>query len=103
MATTFSESIIKELGLDNMSEDKKVEVLLGIGRIIQQNIILRILDELKEKDKKEFDKFLAKNGSDQEAILKFLQSKIHNLDAIINEEIDDFKKTSVDFLTKITQ
>ncbi|KKP93763.1 MAG: hypothetical protein UR98_C0002G0002 [Parcubacteria group bacterium GW2011_GWA1_36_12] len=103
MATTFSESIIKELGLDNMSEDKKVEVLLGIGRIIQQNIILRILDELKEKDKKEFDKFLAKNGSDQEAILKFLQSKIHNLDTIIDEEIDNFKKTSVDFLTKITQ
>ena len=103
MASTFSESIIKELGLDNMSEDKKVEVLLGIGRIIQQNIILRILDELKEKDKKEFDKFLAKNGSDQEAILKFLQSKIHNLDTIIDEEIDNFKKTSVDFLTKITQ
>ncbi len=101
MATTLKENIIKELGLENLPEEKKLEILLGIGRVIQQNVILRILDELPEKDKDEFDKLLGEKGDDEEAVLKFLQSKIPNLDGIVNEEIEKFKKESVDFLSNV--
>ena len=100
--TTFKEDLIQHLGLEGLPEERKMEIILGFGRIIQQNVILRILDELKEKDKKEFDKFLVKKGDDQEAILKFLQSKIPNLDGIIQEEIEKFKKGSVEFIKEIT-
>jgi len=104
MITIFKENIIKELGLESLPEEKKMEILLNVGRIIQQNIILRILDELKdEKDKDEFDELLGKKGDDEQAVTEFLQSKIPNLDEIVNEEIVKFKQESVDFMKKVTQ
>lgn len=98
---TIKDNIIKELGLDNLSEERKTEILLGIGRVIQQNVILRILDELKEGDKDEFDKFLENNSENEEIIYQFLQSKISNLDGIINEEIKKIKEESVNFINKV--
>ena len=103
MATTFKKNIVKELGLENLPEDRKMEILLGIGRIIQQNVILRILDKLPEEDKKDFDKLLEKKGDKEEEILKFLQKKIPSLDKIVNEEIEKFKTESVDFLSNVTK
>lgn len=102
MNTTLKENIIKELGLESLPEERKMEILLSIGRIVQQNIILRILDELKdEKDKDEFDKLLGEKGNDEQAIFEFLQSKIPKLDEIVNEEIAKFKQESVDFLAQV--
>ncbi|MBI5306388.1 hypothetical protein HZB04_02300 [Candidatus Wolfebacteria bacterium] len=98
---TLQTNIIKELGLENLSDERKMEIMLGVGRIVQQNVILRILDELKEKDKDEFDKFLEKNEGNEEAIYKFLKSKIFNLDDIINEEIKKIKGESIDLMQKI--
>jgi diaminopimelate decarboxylase len=102
MTTILQKNIIKELGLENLPEERQMKIILGMGRIIQQNVILRVLDELKEEDKDEFDKFLAQKGDDQEAIFNFLQSKIPNLDSIINEEIEKFKKEGIDFIEKVT-
>ena len=102
MLKNLKNDLIKELGLENLSEEKKMEIILSAGRVIQQNIILRVLDELKtEKDKKEFDNFLKEKQDDQDAILKFLQSKIPNLDEIINEEINKFKESSINLLKDI--
>jgi hypothetical protein len=101
MPMSFQKDLIKELGLEDLPAERKMELILGFGRIIQQNVVLRILDELKEKDKKEFDKFLAKKGDDQEAILKFLQSKIPNLDELIEKEIERFKKETIDFVKQV--
>lgn len=88
--------------MENLPEADQTEVLLGIGRIIQQNIILRVINELQEKDKDEFDKLLEGKSDDQEAILNFLKSKIPGLDAIVEEEIKNFKEKSADLMKKIT-
>lgn len=104
MFTTLREHIIKELGLEGLPEEKKAEIILNIGRIVQQNIILRILDELKnEADKDEFDALLGEKGDDEQAVFEFLQSKIPKLDEIVNEEIAKFKQESVDFLARVTK
>jgi len=102
MATTFKENLIKELGLESLPPERQMEIVLGIGRVIQQNVILRILDELPEKDKEDFDKFL-KEERNEEEITKFLEKRIPNLDDIVNEEIEKFREESVDFLDKITK
>lgn len=101
MATNFKNDLIKELGLEDLPSEEQVEIVLKIGRIIQQNIILRVLDEMKEEDKDEFDKFLGEKGDDQEAITEFLRSKIPNLDDIVNEEIEKFKTEKINFLQEI--
>lgn len=103
MNNILSQNLLKELGLENLPEDKKTSLLLDMGRIIQQNVILRALEELKEEDKDEFDRLLAEKVNDQEAVLKFLQSKISNFDAIIEEEVGKFKKESTDVMDATLQ
>ena len=95
------DNLIKELGLDNLPSEKQMEILLDVGRIIQQNVVLRVLDELDEKDKGEFDKLLEEKSGDEEAILAFLRSKIKNLDEIVEEETAKFKKGSVNLMENI--
>ena len=95
------DNLIKELGLDNLPSEKQMEILLDVGRIIQQNVVLRVLDELDEKDKSEFDKLLEEKTGDEEAILAFLRSKIKNLDEIVEEETAKFKKGSINLMENI--
>jgi hypothetical protein len=98
MANAVNQSLIKELGIDNLPAEEQAEVLMGISRVIYQNITLRVLDELKEEDKDEFDAFLEKNPDDQEAIYEFLKSKIPNLDEIAKEEVEKFQKDSLNIV-----
>lgn len=89
----LQKNLIEELGLQDLPEDKKEELILKIGGLIQQNILLRILNELAEKDKDEFDKVLAEEND--EKTLTFLQSKISNFDELVKEEIAKFKEEAV--------
>ncbi|MDI6717572.1 MAG: DUF5663 domain-containing protein [Patescibacteria group bacterium] len=98
----LGKNIIKELGMDTLSEKEQEELILSIGNIIRQNIILQILQELSEADKNEFDKLLGEKPDDQEAIFKFLKSKIPNLDEITNEEISKFKEESINLMKNIS-
>lgn len=93
------DNFLQDLGINDLTDDKKTSLLLDIGRIIQQNVIIRVLDELKEEDKNEFEKLLESKANDQQAILSFLQSKIPNLDAIVGEEIDNFKSESKEVMS----
>lgn len=94
-------NLLAEMGLDGLSEEDKTEVALTISRIIQQNVILRVLDALSEEDKNEFDALLSEKGQNQEEVLAFLQSKIPNLDAIVDEEIAKFKKDGAELMKNI--
>ncbi|TSC53114.1 MAG: Uncharacterized protein LiPW39_437 [Parcubacteria group bacterium LiPW_39] len=89
----LQKNLITELGLEDLPEGKKEELILKIGALIQQNILLRILSELGEKDKDEFDKVLAEENN--EKTLAFLQSKISNFDELVKEEIAKFKEEAM--------
>lgn len=89
----LQKNLITELGLENLTDEKKEEFILKIGGLIQQNVLLRILNELPEKDKDEFDKVLAEEND--EKTLTFLQSKISNFDELVKEEIAKFKEEAV--------
>lgn len=89
----LQKNLITELGLEDLPDDKKEELILKIGALIQQNILLRILSELGEKDKDEFDKVLAEEND--EKTLAFLQSKISNFDELVKEEIAKFKEEAM--------
>lgn len=89
----LQKNLITELGLENLPDDKKEELILKIGGLIQQNVLLRILNELGEKDKDEFDKVLAEEND--EKTLAFLQSKISNFDELVKEEVAKFKEEAM--------
>lgn len=96
--------ILHDFGLEHLPPENQAEVILGITSIIQQNIILRLLEEeLDEKDKDELDRFLAKEKDNPEAVIAFLRAKVPHLDKIAAEEIEKFKKQSTSFLEKETE
>ena len=96
----IKDNIIKSLELDKLSESEKEETLLRIGSIIYQNVLMRVLDVMGDKDQDEFEKLLDNNGSPEE-IFTFLKNKNSNLEEIINEEADKFKNKASDIMSQI--
>lgn len=101
MATILQKNIISDLGLGKLPEKEQEEALQSIGRIIFQAVLIRTMEELDEKSKDEFEKILTEKPNDESAILEFLQTKIPNLNEIVNDEVSKFKQESVDFMKAI--
>ena len=91
-STVPQTNLLDDLGLQHLPQEEKTEALLNIGRVIQQNVIIRVLEKLSDKDKDEFDAFLEKHTDDQDATLNFLRSKVENLDGIVADVIKEFKQ-----------
>lgn len=101
MQPILTQNIVKELGLEALSEDKQVEILEKIGQIIFQSVLIRVMDIMSEEDKDEFDELLGVKADDTEAVLGFLQGKVPNLDEIVKEEVIKFKTETLDIISKV--
>jgi len=80
----WDKDIFKLMGLKNVPEDKKKEMMDSMMRTVQNRVLARILDSMEEVDVKEFEK-LIKDG-DNEKTNAFLESKNINLTQISAEE-----------------
>jgi hypothetical protein len=96
-------NIEKELGLENLPEQEKNEILLRISTIIYQGVMLKIVDILSEEDQETLNDFFKNEGGQDQGdkILTFLKSKIENLDDIVLEEVERFKKESTESMSAI--
>jgi hypothetical protein len=88
----IEKDLITELGLGDLSDEKKMELVIKWGNIVQKDIMMRVLAELPEGDKEELDKLLIGKGENFEEIYQFLEKKLPNLDEIAKEEIEKFRK-----------
>lgn len=95
------QNLLIELGLDSLPKEEQEELIIRIGEIIQERVIIRVLDELNEKDREEFDKILEEKGEEDDAVLNFLRLKILNLDQIVEEEVSGFRRESVELMKKV--
>src|SRR3989344_4847198 len=75
MTKSIEDNLISQLGLDDLPQEKKIELIMKWGNLVQKDIIMRILRELPEKDKKELDELLAEKGENMEDIYKFLENQ----------------------------
>ncbi len=89
----LQKDLIIELGLQALPDNKKEEMVLRIGELIQQNVVLRIISEMSESDKDEFEKVLGENNG--EKTLEFLQARFPNLNQVVEEEIAKFKQEAI--------
>ncbi len=85
------QDLITELGLNDLPEPMKIDLVMKWGGLVQKDIIMRVLRELPESGKEELDRLLARKGDDFEAVYAFLETKLPNLDEIAREEIDKFR------------
>jgi hypothetical protein len=103
MANVVTQNLIQALGIDNLPEEEQAKFMAEITRVIYQNITIRVIKELKDEDKEEFNSFLEKNPDDQEGIYNFLKTKLPNLDQIAAEEVEKFQSESMDFANAINE
>jgi len=100
MALTYlHKDILADLGLDKLSIEEQEKTLEKLGQILFQRVMLRVMDELSDSDQGELSKVLDKK--EEEAVWTFLKSKLSNLDDIVAEEINGFKKEASELMLSV--
>lgn len=92
MKNILPSDIIKEWGLQSLPEEKQIEMVERIGRIIYQALLVRSLDILTEKEQVEFDALLDIDTTTPDDVLGFLQKKIPSFEKIVLEERNSLKE-----------
>lgn len=91
MDPKLKETIVKQLGLENLSPDKQNEAIERIGKIIFQGTLMKILQTMNAEDQKELEQKLGAAKSEED-IMSFLKEKVPNLEMLVQEEAKRFKE-----------
>lgn len=96
----IQKQILNYFGVTDKSEEEQQDTLEKIGGIIYQEVLMRAVGGMTEKDQDEFEIMLDKD-SEPEELFQFLKNKVPDLDNIIKEETEKFKKESDDIMSQI--
>ena len=86
----IKQSIIEELGLGSLPEEKQTELLTAMTESVLKRITIKTLELLSEEDRAEFDKLRETDEPDK--ITEFLRTKISNYDAMVEGVVREFKE-----------
>ena len=86
----LQQNIIVLLGIEALSDEKKIALLDKMTELVQKRLLVRVLKELPEKDRS--DLFAAVDTDDKTAMEKVLSGKVPNITEMIEEEIVKLKE-----------
>lgn len=96
MPTQIQRDLLKELGIDQLPEERQEEVLTAMTEVLLKRLTLKVLEKLTEAQRQEFETLCA--AQDQEKITKFFSDNVPNYEQLIQDEIaafkEDIKKTT---------
>jgi len=101
MPKKLKENIIKNLGIDQLPEDKKEEVLMLMTEALLKRILITTLEKIPANKKEEFDEIF--KSKDSEKINEFLSNNVPDYEKMLKNEIENFKeemKSTVNELQK---
>lgn len=84
------ESVIEEMGLSALPDEKKAEFLEKISALVCDKLILKLMERISDVEVEEANEIMA--GDDEEKKLEFLKIKMPDFNTILQEEIDSVKK-----------
>ena len=82
--------LIKDLGIDTLSEDKQNELIIKMTEVLLKRIFIETMDKLGEKGREEYGQ-IATDDVEPEKIEAFFKEKISNYDEMVQQIITDFK------------
>lgn len=85
------EDFIKELGMENLAEEKKQELIDLMTETLLKKIFNQVISRLEEADQEIYGQMLEEKKSEEE-IEAFLKSKISDYDEMLEKIIDEFKE-----------
>jgi len=86
--TILQQTIIEELGLQDLPQEKQEELLVKIGEVVMKRIYLETMEGLEKPDQEKLVDMMDKNP---DGIEVFLKEKISNYDEFVKKVVDDFK------------
>ncbi|MFB6181673.1 MAG: DUF5663 domain-containing protein [Candidatus Magasanikbacteria bacterium] len=86
----LEENLVTMLGIENLPDEEKSQILTKATRIAEKRIVLRVLDLLDEEKQEEFGQ--AVSSQDQEEIQSILQEEVDNFQELAQEEVVKVKQ-----------
>ncbi len=87
--TIMQQTIIDELGLGDLPQEKQENLLVKIGELIMKRIYLETMESLEKPDQ---DKLLDLMDNKPQEVEAFLKEKFPDYDNFVKKVVDDFKK-----------
>ncbi len=103
MPNSLQEKIKQELGINNLPQVKQDEIITKIGELIFQGIMIQVVEGLSENDQDEFSDLLdeiQEKPDSGEKLMNFLQERVPNLNTIVKNEVNRFRKDSLEIMKK---
>jgi len=100
--TILQQSIIGELGLQSLPQEKQNELMARMGEVIVKRIYLETMESLNEIDREELVKMLDAKA-EPEKIEEFLKEKIANYEELVKKIIEGFKSEMSEAAGKFDQ
>ena len=82
--------LIKDLGIDTLSQDKQNELIIKMTEVLLKRIFLETMDKLGENGREEYEK-MTEGDIIPEQVEAFFKEKIQNYDEMVQGIIGDFK------------
>ncbi|MDI6778201.1 MAG: DUF5663 domain-containing protein [Patescibacteria group bacterium] len=86
--TILQQTIIEELGLQDLPREKQEGLLVKIGEVVMKRIYLETMESLEKEDQEKLVDMMEKNP---EGIEAFLKEKIPNYEEFVKKVVDNFK------------
>ncbi len=87
--TIMQQTIIEELGLSELPQEKQEELLVKIGEVVMKRIYLETMERLEKEDQEKLVDIMEKNPDGIEA---FLAEKISNYEEFVRGIVDNFRQ-----------
>lgn len=82
--------LIKDLGIDTLSQDKQNNLIIKMTEVLLKRIFLETMDKLGEKGREEYEKITQEEVT-PEQMEAFFKSNIKDYDEMVQGIIDEFK------------
>jgi hypothetical protein len=89
--SSIQKKLLDELGLAGLPQDKQEQLLIKMTEVVLKRIFLETMERLDEKGREEYEKLIDEEAT-PEKMEAFLNSKIQNYDALVQEVVEDFKE-----------
>lgn len=84
--------LLDELGLSEISQDKKEQLLIKMTEVLLKRIFLETMEKLDEQAREEYQKLVGGGNSTPEQMEEFLKSRIGDYEGLVQKVVDEFKE-----------
>ncbi len=91
MVDEIKKTIIDELGLTDLPEDKKEQLIIKMTEVVLKRIFVETMGKLSESDQDAYEK-LIDDKVESEKLERFLKEKISGYDEMVAKIINEFKE-----------